>query len=124
MKLTDLFEDDTHDVTENIMNDLMDILTPLVAHDIPYITIQQIIDKIDDLDSGVVVDRNLVMTLLDPNYIKLIKKIEGDKIYLTTPMPAARSVSDKDKDKETKKMKKTAKSQAQKSIKNSGPGKL
>ena len=115
MLLLELF-DDSVDVTGDIKEALMDVLTPMVASRVPFVTIQQIIDKLSALRTGVSIDRNLIMTLLDPDKIKIIDKIEGDRVYLNNPNSPDRAVNQDDKQKEKDHVNDMAQKQAQKSM--------
>jgi hypothetical protein len=68
-------------VVQDLRDSMLDMLMPLAAQGIPYVTVQAIVDKMSELDSGVSVDRALVMHVLDPAEVKMISKIEGDRVY-------------------------------------------
>lgn len=93
MKLFELFDagdsglDDGEDLRQTLKNDAMDILMPFAAHGVPFVTVQNVIDKLGEAKSGLVIDRALVMDILNPENVKIVKKIEGDKIWLTIPEP-------------------------------------
>lgn len=116
MRLFELFDDGPLDVTDDIRQSLMDVLTPMVASKVPFVTVQQIIDKLRDMRTGMAVDRNLVMTLLDPDEIKIIDKIEGDRVYLNNPESALRSVDKEDAEKEAEHVTDLAQGQAKKAM--------
>jgi len=116
MRLFELFDDSPPDVTDDIKQSLMDILTPMVASRVPFVTIQQIIEKLTQLRTGVMIDRNLIMTLLDPDQIKIISKIEGDRVYLSNPNAPDRSLGKDDAEKEKEHVDDMAQKQAQKSM--------
>jgi hypothetical protein len=116
MKLFELFDDGPLDVTEDIKERLLDILTPMVASGVPFVTIKQVIDKLRQLRTGLTIDRNLIMTLLDPDKIKIIGKIDGDRIYLTNPDSPERSLNKDDGKKEAEHVDDMASKQAQKNI--------
>ena len=116
MRLFELFDDGPLDVTEDIKQSLMDILTPMVASRVPFVTIQQIIDKLRSLRTGIIIDRNLIMTLLDPDQIKIIDKIEGDRVYLSNPAAPDRSLGQDDEEKEKEHVDDLAKKQAKKEM--------
>lgn len=100
MRLDELFDDGPLDVTDDIKQTLMDILTPMVAADVPFVTIKQVIQKLRQLRTGLVIDRNLIMNLLDPDKIKIIDKIDGDRVYLSNPNSPDRSLKKSDEQKE------------------------
>jgi hypothetical protein len=123
MYLFELFDDGPLDVTDDIKERIMDILTPMVAQKVPFVTIQQILDKINQLRTGITVDRNLIMTLMDPDKIKIIDKIEGDRVYLKNPDSPDREVGKDNREKEEDHLNKMATTQAKKAIdKNDGAG--
>lgn len=101
MRLYELF-DDSLNIPHDIQEYLMDVLTPMVATHVPFVTVQQIIDKLRDMQTGVSIDRGLIMKVLDPDKIKIIKKIEGDRIYFNDP-DAPISSANKDTEKNNKK---------------------
>jgi hypothetical protein len=116
MLLFELFDDGPLDVSEDIKQSLMDILMPMVAQKVPFVTIQQVIDKLRQLRTGLIIDRNLVMTLLDPDQIKLISRIEGDRIYLSDPSSPDRSLTKDDEEKDRDHVNDMATKQAQKQM--------
>lgn len=116
MRYHELVEDD--DATSSIMDSVLDILTPLASQGVEYVTVDQLIGKLKQLPTGQLIDREFVMTVLNPEKFPLIKSIEGDKIYLTQRYGPDRSVSDKQKETEQDKIKQTAGDQAMKNIKN------
>jgi hypothetical protein len=116
MFLLELFDDGPLDVTDDVQQSLMDILTPMVASGLPFVTMTQIIDKLRQLRTGLSIDRNLIMTLLDPNKIKIISKIEGDKVYLSNPNSPDRSLTKDDSEKEADHVEDMAQKQAQKKM--------
>ncbi|RYD49552.1 MAG: hypothetical protein EOP83_25010 [Verrucomicrobiaceae bacterium] len=88
MLLLELFDntpggDEEGGVVRELRNDILDMLTPLAANGVPFITIQAIIDKMSEQRSGVAIDRALVMHVLDPADVKMINKIEGDRVYFS-----------------------------------------
>ena len=116
MRLDELFDDGPLNVTDDLAEDVMEILTPFAVAKVRYVTIQQIIDKLSQLGTGLSIDRGLIMDMLDPNKIKLVKKIEGDRIYLAVPGSEQREVDDDQAEKDAEHVSKQAAQQAQKSI--------
>jgi hypothetical protein len=116
MYLFELFDEQSLDVTDNIKSSLMDILTPLVASEVPFVTFNQLIDKMNSSGTGLSIDRALIMDLLDPDKVKMVSKIEGDRIYLTSPDGADRSVTKDDAVKDQEHVSKMATDQASKSM--------
>jgi hypothetical protein len=98
---------------DGFQQSIMDMLTPIAASGVEYVTFQQVIQKLKTIPSGLHIDRELIMQALDPNQLPLIKKIEGDKIYLNPSLSGPeRSVSDQQAEKEQSQIAKTATKQA------------
>ena len=111
MLLCEIFDDNLN-ITNDIRQYVMDVLTPMVAAHVPFVTVQQVIDELRDMRTGVSIDRGLIMNILDPNKIKIIKKIEGDNIYFNDPPIVSANKDTEEKNKE--KVFKTATSQVKK----------
>ncbi|CAM6054955.1 unnamed protein product [Sphagnum tenellum] len=94
----------------------IDYLTPLVAHKVPFITVQQAVDELRRMRPGILVDRAMIMSLLDPEKVKAVKSIEGDRINLQQPDQIDNKVDDDDAQKEVDKIKDMAKQKAQKDV--------
>ena len=98
MRLNELFDNNNPQmsIANRLKQAALDIITPLLAHRVPFITVQNVIDELRDTRSGIVVDRSLVMKLLNPMKVKAVSKIEGDRIYLSPPDegPAAQNSKD------------------------------
>jgi hypothetical protein len=118
MLLKELFDDGSLDVENDIKQNLMDILTPMVAAHVPFVTIQQIIDKMNQFNMGISIDRSFIMNLLDPDQIKIIDKIEGDRVYLTNEQSPDRSLGKDDEEQEEEHVEDMAKKQASKDLSN------
>jgi hypothetical protein len=119
MRLNELFSDPPakkHTVTDRLRDMAIDFLTPLVAHKVPFITVQQIVDELRRRRPGILVDRALVMSLLDPETIKSVKDIDGDRINLQQPESIEHAVDDDGAQAEVDKIKDMAKSKAQKDV--------
>lgn len=122
MRLYELFADevidhDSGDVVADLRNDIMDYLMPLAANGVPYVSMQSVIDKMREHQSGLEIDRALVMQVLDPDQVKLVTKIEGDRLYFKLPIPDERKVEQGQKQKEEDKFHKKAGEQALKAVK-------
>jgi len=113
MLLCEIFDDDLN-ITNDIRQYVMDVLTPLVASHVPFVTVQQVIDELRNMRTGVSIDRGLIMNILDPDKIKIIKKIEGDNIYFNDPEAPIVSTNKDTEEKNKEKVFKTATSQAKK----------
>jgi hypothetical protein len=118
MRLYELFDDGN--VTDDLKNSLMDILTPLVASKVPFVTVQQVIDKLRTERTGLSIDRSLIMDLLDPDQVKIVKKIEGDRIYLAPPEEEERSVTKDEMEKDKEHVADMGADQAKKNISSGG----
>jgi hypothetical protein len=117
MRLDELFDEGPLDITDEIKQTLMDILTPMVAADVPFVTVKQIIEKLRQLRTGLVIDRNLIMNLLNPDQIKIIDKIDGNRVYLSNPNSPTRSLKKSDEEKEAEKVDKMATKKATDNLK-------
>jgi hypothetical protein len=103
---------------------ILDVLTPLAANKVEFISIDRVIEKLKTSSAGLTIDRDVVMQVLDPNEVKLVKKIEGDKIFLTLPSPTANADNEKEHERKVKKIHTTASKQAQKAVKKKSDGPL
>lgn len=122
MKLFELFEqtpkgEEEGGVVRELRNDILDMLTPLAANGVPYVTIQAIIDKMAEERSGVAIDRALVMHVLDPADVKMITKIEGDRVYFSLNDPEQAEKNDDEEQKDANKVSGMAMKQAKDNIK-------
>lgn len=121
MRLSDLFEsDDSMSFMDSIRNAVIDMLTPLVANRQPFVTFQEIVDELKPLRLGLDIDRMTLMNVLDPNNIPCIKRIDGDKIYLSLTIPDEHKASASEEQKDQDHMAAAATSQAKKSMEGGG----
>ena len=118
MLLLELFGDDDSDVIQHLRDDIVDLLVPLAAHGVPFVTVDKIIDKMRDKRTGFEINKALVFQVLDPDKVKLIDKIEGDKIYFSMPEDEDRSVGAEQKQQEQDAVANKATAQAQQNMKN------
>lgn len=83
MLLLEIFENKPEggSVVQELRDSILDMLMPLAAQGVPYVTVQAIVDKMQELGSGVAIDRALVMHVLDPAEVNMVSKIEGDRVY-------------------------------------------
>lgn len=116
MRLNELFDDPPLRIENKMRQAMIDVLTPLIANKVEFVTVDQIIDKMRDYGFGVAIDRALVMDVLDPAEIKPIKKIEGDRIYLNLPDIADREVNQDEEEKDKMRIKDKAAKQAKKEL--------
>lgn len=103
---------------ETMRQQLMDYLTPLMAHEVAFVTINDIANTLHNLRTGLEVDRALIMELIDPDQMPIVKRIEGDKVYLDTVEAAQSDSSEEEQAKAEEKVKGIAVKQAKKEIKN------
>jgi hypothetical protein len=115
MLLCELF--DVDNLPGDLRQTAMDFLTPMAAQKVPFVTMQQMADQLRHAQTGIVIDRGLLMDILDPNEVKIVKKIEGDRIYLTPPDPGRDAENSKDDaEKNQQKIAKSAVDTAKKDI--------
>lgn len=119
MRLYELFEDapEGGDVVQGLRDAVLDLLTPIAASGVPKVSIQAVIDRLRSENSGLSIDRALVMHLLDPQEVAMVKKIEGDSIIFNLADEDARSESDEEAARDQAHVKATALKQAKKSVK-------
>lgn len=102
MLLSELFENDLDGgVSDDLRQALLDMLTPLAVRKVRFVKVDQVIDELRRMKTGIVIDRATAMNMLDPDTLPMIARVEGDKIYLTTS-PAKTNMSsktDEEKDK-------------------------
>lgn len=119
MFLTELFDQPTFNIEETLRSSVENVLIPLVAQGVPYTTVDAIIDNLSDSgikSMGLRIDRALVMQLLDPDKTSIVKKVEGDRVYLTLPTPDVTAKSERDEEQDIKHVQNTATAQAKKNI--------
>ena len=113
MRLDELFNDGPADdnedsVINHLRSQVMDYLTPLAVQKVESISIQDIEDILKQARSGLIIDRGLIMQLIDPNDCKLVSKIEGDTVYLTLPVADMSAKTDQDDERDKEKIANTA----------------
>lgn len=123
MRLFEFLGNPSPSLKDDMRASILDVLTPLAANKVEFVSVDRIIEKLKGTHNGLTVDRDVVMQVLDPNEVKLIKKIEGDKIFLTLPSPTANADNEKEHERKINKIKGSATKQAQKSVakKSDGP---
>jgi len=109
------------DIADSLQQAAMDIITPLHASNVPFVTIQSVIDSLRQLHPGILVNRALVMKILDPTKIQGISKIQGDRIYLVSPDETSQEDSEDQAQKDIDQVKKNAIKQSQKSLQSDAP---
>jgi hypothetical protein len=120
MRLDELFSnsgDDGLSVEDGLRQASIDILTPLLANKVPFVTIQSVINSLRSMKPGILVDRSVIMDILDPDKVKTVSKIDGDKIYLQAPDDESVNSAEDEKEDQIDKVKKTAISKAQSDVK-------
>ena len=116
MLLSELFADDSVNIIDDLRALMKDVLVPLAANKVPYVTVQQVVDRLQEVRSGARVDRAMVMTVLDPNKVELVDKIEGDRIYLSSPAPDEVAKKEEDEEADKQKIQAKANQQAKKEV--------
>jgi hypothetical protein len=119
MFLAELFQQEPLHIEERLRSSIEGVLIPLVAQGVPYTTVDAIIDDLSGTTNrgmGLRIDRALVMQILDPESTAIVKKIEGDRVYLTLPTPDIEAKTEIDAEKDEAKIKQTATAQAQKNL--------
>lgn len=119
MLLYELF--DHTEMTEQLRQAALDYLTPLLSQNVPFVTMNQIIEALRQNHFGVVINRAMIMELLDPDQNEAIGKIEGDRIYLQQPDAEVRDVDAEDAEKDQEQVTDIAQDQAKKSIEEPAP---
>lgn len=116
MLLLELFDDGSLDIGKQLRQAALDLLTPLAAQKLPFVTVQQVVDELRQQRPGILVDRALIMDILKPDEVRIIKKIEGDRIYLDMPAGDDRDTRAEDEAREKEKIASVAQKQAKKAI--------
>jgi hypothetical protein len=115
MYLFELF-DDEGSMTDLLRSQVMDYLTPLAANGVESVPIQNIADVLRNSRTGLVIDRGLIMRLLEPDVCKLVKEIQGDKVYLALPVDDMSAKREEDKEKDREQINRTAENKAKQEI--------
>lgn len=95
----------------------MDVLIPIAASGVPYVGIDQVMQKLGTMKSGIRVTRDLVMDVLDPEKVKLVKSISGDRIEFVLPSPVENKHNEEDAEHDKHKVDDMAKKQLNKELK-------
>jgi hypothetical protein len=115
MLLIELFDSGGR-MTNRLRQAALEVITPLLGQKVPFITVQQIVDALRNENLGLVIDRALVMKLLDPNEVKAVAEIKGDRIYLAKPAPPDQEQNAEDEQKQKADVSKAAQQQAKKEL--------
>lgn len=116
MRLWEFLEAAPKNMMETMRQQLMDYLTPLMAHDVAYVSIQDIANTLVNLRTGLEINRALIMELIDPDDMPIVKRIDGDKVYLDTIKAANADISKEEQARAEEKVKDKATKQAKKEI--------
>lgn len=122
MFLFELYDDDSNDddsggVIHQLRDDIVDLLIPLAAHGVPFVSVDKIMDKMRDKRTGFEVSRDLVFQVLDPDKVAIINRIEGDKVYFSMPKDEDRAVKKDQKEKDQNTVANKAVDQAKQNLK-------
>lgn len=92
MFLFELFEDQDDpsfnpdgEMQQQLRQAALDLITPLLGQNVPFVTMQQVIDGLSGSRFGIVITPAIIMSVLNPDDVKAVEKIQGDRIYLTKP---------------------------------------
>jgi hypothetical protein len=110
MRYHEIIKED-NSIMDPVRDAVIDIMTPLAANGVQFVTVQQIMDQLADADTGVAVDRSLLMSILNPDQVKIINLNTGND-------GSQRAVTQTQKQSEQDKIKDTAADQAKKNISN------
>lgn len=126
MRLFELFPDDDPDddkkfqsgggMNQQLRQAALDLITPMLGHNVPFVTIKQIIDGLSGARFGIVITPALIMDILNPDQVKAVSKIEGDRIYLTEPGVPGHEVDQDQREQDKKQVGNMAVDQANKDI--------
>jgi hypothetical protein len=112
MFLCELFDD----MTEQLRQAALDYLTPLLATNVPFVTINQMLEALRNRHLGVIVTREILLDVLNPDQVEAVSKIEGDRIYLGGEDSETHEVDAQDAEKEKAHVADMAQDQATKSV--------
>ena len=119
MFVFELFDIPHLNVEERLRNAIENVLIPLVAQGVPYTTVDAVIQNLSDSGErsmGLRIDRALVMQLLNPDETGIVKKIEGDRVFLTMPATAPVAKGEQDEERDVQHVMNNATDQAKKQV--------
>ncbi len=122
MFLKELFDNSELKMINHLRSEVMDYLTPLAAQNVEALDISEIQKMLQKRKTGIVIDRMIIMQLIDPDTMGMVKKIEGNKVFLKYPIQKLSSKTERDEEKDKKKIAKKASDKAKKNIKDKGNG--
>lgn len=111
MNLIELFED--RSIFNDMREKVIDYITPLIAHKIPFVTVDSLYNEIQKFTDGLSIDKDFIMDLLNDN--SMVAKIEDGKVFFDYP-DEDKDTDDKTQEKNIDNIKKTAIKQAQKKV--------
>ncbi len=118
MLLRELFEDfGSGDMITSLRQHVIDYLIPMVSHDVEFVTVDDVENSLRNSRTGLTIDRGLIMQLLDPTKMKIVKKVDGDRVYLSVTAAMASKSNDDEAEKAADDLSDKATKQAKKSIK-------
>lgn len=120
MHLFELFADSV-DVAEELRQAILDVLIPMAGSGVPYVGIDQVVEKLSQMKSGIRVDRALVLDILDPKEVPLVKAITGDRIEFTAASSIDSAKSEDEAMKGQKKVQDMANKELQRNLKKKRP---
>lgn len=118
MLLYELFADpQSLNPEQELSNSIARVLAQFAAARVPSVSVNAVIDRLRGANSGLQIDRALVMQLCDPTKMKFVKSIDGDNLVLTEPSIDRAADSEEDQEKKEAKIKSDAEKQANVEIK-------
>lgn len=115
MFLFELFNDEGG-MINLLRSQVVDFLTPLAAEKAEYVTMQEIADFLRDAKTGLMIDRGMIMNLIDPKECKMVKEIQGDKVYLALPLDDMSAKTEDNEERDREKVANTASTAAKKAV--------
>lgn len=120
MLLYELFADpQSLNPEQELRNSIARVLAQFAAAQVPSVSVNAVIDRLRGVNSGLTVDRALVMQLCDPTEMKFVKSIDGDNLVLSEPSIDKAADSEEDQEKKREKIKNDAEKQASAEVKKS-----
>jgi len=119
MLLCELF--DPGEMTQRLRQAALDYLTPFLSQNVPFVTIDQVIDALRHDEFGIIINRPMLMDLLNPDEVEAVEKIEGDRIFLSQPDAAVKDAEADEEQKDQEHVSDMAVDQAKKSLEEPAP---
>lgn len=116
MILREFFDDRDGEVIKNLRSQVTDELLRLVTNGVEEIEMAEVASLLRQARTGMIIDRGLIMRVLDPNECKAVKSIEGNKILLSFPADELQAKAEDDKQRDAEAIQKRAMDVAKKSI--------